>query len=300
MKNTVKMNLQMFATPANMTQRSSFIKAAEIDFVTSFSKDMSTLRNLLGITRMMPMAEGQLIKTYKTTVTLANGSVDEGDIIPLSTVKREADKTYELTYKKYRDQVTVEAVQRSGFQHAVNQTDEDLLEKIQENITSGLLGFMATGTGTATGAGFQAAIAQGVGRLKMIWKGKATGTPVFFVNPMDVAKYLGTAALTTQNAFGLTFVRDFMGVTLVEMPDVPEGTYYATMSKNIVHAYPVVNSGEIAKMGFGFRTDETGVIGIAHNIVHNNLTSESVILTGSVIFAEMLDGVVKGTITAII
>ena len=49
-----RLGLQVFAAPNNMTgQAQVMVKAREIDFVTSFARDMQALLDILGITRMI-------------------------------------------------------------------------------------------------------------------------------------------------------------------------------------------------------------------------------------------------------
>ena len=44
---------------------------------------------------------------------------------------------------------------------------------------------------------------------------------------------------------------------------------------------------------FDFTTEELGLIGVTHDIQKQNLTAETIALSGVKLFAERLDGVVK-------
>ena len=103
------------AVEANTNVTTDFAKAQSIDFVNRFVSGIAKLQELLGITRRTVLSNGSVIKTYQSKVTLADGTVAEGDLIPLSKVDVEPAKTYELAYKKGRRAVTLEAIQRSGF-----------------------------------------------------------------------------------------------------------------------------------------------------------------------------------------
>lgn len=77
-------------------------------------------------------------------------------------------------------------------------------------------------------------------------------------------------------------------------PSIPKGTIYATAAQNLVLAYVAMN-GEVNK-AFDFTTDETGIIGVTHDINKQRLTAETVAAFGICLFAEVLDGVIVGTI----
>ena len=55
---------------------------------------------------------------------------------------------------------------------------------------------------------------------------------------MDIAKYIGTANVSSQTAFGLTYITGFVGgVTILSFTDVPQGKIYATVPNNLILAY---------------------------------------------------------------
>lgn len=86
------------AAEANLT--TNFVKAQSIDFVEQYGKQLTSLFNMLGVQRKMPMAAGTTIKTYKSSVTLDGTKVAKGDIIPLSQVKLEDGDPIELEFDK--------------------------------------------------------------------------------------------------------------------------------------------------------------------------------------------------------
>lgn len=65
-----KLGLQVFAAPDNMTGQAQIqVKAREIDFVTSFGKNIQALLDVLGIIRMIKKDNNTVLKTKKVTGT---------------------------------------------------------------------------------------------------------------------------------------------------------------------------------------------------------------------------------------
>ena len=58
----------------NITTSSDLV-AQSIDFAEQFNGSISTLLQVMGVTRMQPMAVGSQIKIYKSEVTKADGNV---------------------------------------------------------------------------------------------------------------------------------------------------------------------------------------------------------------------------------
>ena len=95
----------------------------------------------------------------------------------------------------------------------------------------------------------------------------------------------------------MTYFKAFLDVGMMANASVPKGKIYATVADNINLAYPKVSGGEISK-AFSFTTDETGLVGITHAPDYSRSSYETHIITGPTLFAERLDGVVVGTISA--
>lgn len=268
-----------------------------IDFIEQYNKNLTSLLTLLNVFQKTELPIGTLIKTYKTKVTKASGDVAQGEDIPLSKVERKVGDTFELKFSKHRKLVPVELIQEVGFENAIVKSDEALLRELQKEIRDNFVDFLKKGTGTASGAGFQQACANA-------WAKVITAFPeddvdvIAFINPMDISKYLGTAPITTQSAFGMTYIENFMSFRTVFMHNsIAEGSFYATASQNLNFAYAKIN-GEINKE-FDFKTDKTGIIGVTHDRNTTNLTAQTVTLSANVLFAELMDGVVKATITGV-
>lgn len=280
----------------NITTSTDLI-AQSIDFTEQFTGSISTLLQALNVTRMQPMAVGSQIKIYKSEVTKANGNVAEGEVIPLSKVTRKLADTKELAYKKYRKQTTAEAIQSAGFNAAVNDTDSKLLRSIQGDIKKDFFDFVQTGTTKTTGETFQKAIAQALGQLAIKWEDDDVQS-VLFANPLDFYTYLGDSNITTQTAFGLTYIQNYLGFnTIILTGAVKQGTIAATASQNLNYAYATLNGN--LNQAFNLTTDETGLIGVVHNSVTENASYETMALTSGVLFPERLDGIVVATIASL-
>lgn len=292
-KNLLPLRLQMFAVEANLTRELG--PALSIDFAEQFGQRFRTLSELLGVQRTLPMAAGTVLKTYTSSVTLDGTTVEPGDIIPLSKVVLEDGPTQELAWDKKRKAVPMEDIQKYGFQKAITLTDAKLLNEIQKGVRTKLLAQLASGTGTATGIGLQATMAQNWAAVTAKFDEDDVQV-ISFMNPFDAADYLGQANVTVQNAFGMTYLEGFLNNRVVFMSaEIPQGTVYSTADQNLVAAYALMSGGEI-RQAFDFTTDNTGLIGITHDIDKSRLTAETITAYGIVLFAERLDGVVVGTI----
>lgn len=281
------------AVEANLTR--DLGTALSIDFAEQFGQRFRTLSELLGVQRTLPMAAGTVLKTYTSSVTLDGTTVEPGDIIPLSKVVLEDGPTQELAWDKKRKAVPMEDIQKYGFQKAITLTDAKLLNEIQKGVRTKLLAQLASGTGTATGIGLQATMAQNWAAVTAKFDEDDVQV-ISFMNPFDAADYLGQANVTVQNAFGMTYLEGFLNNRVVFMSaEIPQGTVYSTADQNLVAAYALMSGGEIGQ-AFDFTTDNTGLIGITHDIDKSRLTAETITAYGIVLFAERLDGVVVGTI----
>ena len=284
------------AVDPNLIKKSDLARVREIDFTLMFTESLRKLTEALGVTRKVAKQAGTVLKTYKATGTLEEGKVAEGETIPLSKYTTEAVSYGEITLKKWRKATSAEAIIDRGYDQAVGMTTARMLKDVQKAIRKDFFAFLATGTGTATGAGLQAALAQTWGKLQTLFEDDDIQA-VHFINPLDIADYLATATITTQTAFGMTYVEDFLGMGRVFMnSSVPKGTIYSTAQDNLVLYYVPVNGADLNE-AFSFTSDETGYIGIHEEPDYTNMTASDTVVNGMALFAERLDGVVKTTIT---
>lgn len=284
------------AAEENLIKKADLVKAREVEFVNIFSENIKKLIEALGVTRKIPKQAGYTLKSYKATGTLENGEVAEGETIPLSKYQTIAVNYKEITLKKWRKATSAEAIISGGYDQAVQMTTDRMLLDVQKGIRGDFFTFLATGTGTATGVGFQAALAQAWGQLQVKFEDDSIEA-VYFMNPLDVADYLAKAQITLQTAFGMTYVENFLGLgTVIFDSKVPKGTIYATAKDNIVLYYIPVNGADLGE-AFDFTSDQTGLIGIHETPDYSNMTASDTVVSGIVLFAERLDGIIKSTIT---
>jgi hypothetical protein len=318
--NDFKMNLQLFGAETNVITTAQMAKAREVDFVERFSHtSLMKLNEVLGVTRRIPREDGTTLYVYKTTGTLNETNVAEGDIIPLSQYKRTREAVGEMTLKKYRKATTAEAIAKSGYNEAVRLTDEKLLRDIQSGIRTSFFTFLngvvvegkaasgtegtegytpaveAVGT-TVTGATLQEVLAKSWGNLQVLFEDDAVEL-VHFMNPLTIADYLGTANITTQTAFGLNYIENFLGLgTVILAAGITENKVYSTAKENLIMYYENMNSSEVAS-AFNLTSDETGFVGMHTSQTDNRAQIETLVMTGVEFLVEYADGVVAGTVT---
>ena len=290
------MKLQIFAAPENEVVATDLEPAISVDFTTRLSSNITELQNLLGIADLEPMSAGTLIKVYKMEQVNTPEQVAAGETIPLTKINRKLAKTVELSLNKYRKQTTAEAIQKVGRNIAINQTDEKLVSGIRKDIKKNFYNVLLTGTGSTVGTTLQGALAAGWGKVKKFYEDE-DATPVFFVSSDDVAEYLGSAQITMQTAFGWTYIENFLGLgTAIVTPALAKGKTIATAKENLRGAYVPAGSGDLAQ-SFNLTSDTTGLVGMTHQIAADNASITTLIMSGVVFYAELLDGVVISTIT---
>ena len=283
------------AAEANLIKKEDLTRAREIDFTYRFGESIKKLMEALGVTRKIPKQAGTVLKAYKATGTLQDGNVAEGDLIPLSKYVTEPVNFEEIVLKKWRKATSAEAIIEKGYNQAVVMTKDAMLKDIQKGIRKGFFDFIATGKGKAEGATFQATLANAWGQLQVLFEDDEVQS-VYFMNPLDVADYLATANISLQNAFGMTYVKDFLGLgTVIFNSSVPKGKIFATAADNLVLYYIPVNGADLNE-AFEFTSDATGLIGIHETPDYTNMTASDTVVSGIVLFAERIDGVVVGTI----
>lgn len=279
----------------NLIKKADLARARELEFVYRFNDSIKKLVQALGVTRKIPKQAGTYLKAYKAVGTLQDGLVPEGDIIPLSHYKTEPVNFGEIPFKKWRKATSAEAIIEKGYNQAVIMTTDEMLKDAQKGIKKTFFGFLGQGTGMAAGATFQATLAAIWGQLQVLYEDTEIAA-VYFMNPLDVADYLGAAAITVQQAFGMSYIEDFLGLgTVILNSNIPKGTVYGTAKENIILYYIPVNGADLDEV-FQFTSDELGYIGIHEIPDYKTMTAEDVVVSGIVLFAERLDGVVIGNI----
>lgn len=296
MHDVSKLGLQIFTAPTNMTGQAQIqVRAREIDFVTSFGKNMQALLDIMGITRMIKKTNGTVLKVKKVSGTLRSGDVAEGDEIPLSQYKVEERDFDTIKIEKYRKGVSLEAIAEKGYDAAVDQTDAEFKSDLQNKILDKFYGQLKMGSLVGHESTWQMAIAMAIGRVKDKFekmKRTATGTAVW-VNTLDVYKYVGTADITMQTAFGMNYIKNFLGADICFISSqIPENTVIATPLNNLVAYYVDPADSEFVKAGLAYTVDsETGFIGFHAQGTYERAISDMFAIMGVRLFAEYLDAI---------
>ena len=280
----------------NLIKNADLARVREQEFVYLFTGSLKKLLEAMSITRTVPKQAGYALKAYKAVGTLQDGNVAEGDTIPLSKYETEPVELGEIVLKKWRKATSAEAIVEKGYDQAVTMTTDKMLSDVQKGIRGDFFSFLGTGTGVASGNTFQATLAQAWGQLQVLFEDD-TVSAVHFMNPLDVADYLGTASITTQTAFGMKYVEDFLGLGKTFFnSSVPRGKIYSTAAENLIAYYIPANGADLDE-AFSFTTDETGFIGIHEAPDYTNMTASDTVISGVKLLAERIDGVVVGTIS---
>ena len=205
----------------NLTKAEYMKRIREVDFVQQFTHtSLAKLIEVLGVTRKIPMMEGTTMYVYGMTGSLVNdGTVTEGEVIPLSKIEQTKTPVGEITLKKWRKAVSAEAIKKSGYETAVRETDAKVLSLVQAGVRGDFFTFLngtITGAETVSGTGLQAALAAAWGELQVKFEDD-TAEAVYFLNPLDVADYLAKASITVQTAFGMNYIENFLGLGTVSL-----------------------------------------------------------------------------------
>ena len=285
------------AVTANTTTTAQIqITVRELDFVTRFTSNMDALREIMGVMRPIRKTPGTRLVSYKATVALQDGTVAEGDEVPLSQATVTEAFHKDLDLKKHRKRVTAEAVNKYGAAVAVQKTDDALLNEIQGEILDDFYSFALTGTLTDSFDTFQMAVSMAVAKVKDKFKKMRLnyGQVVVFANTLDVGKYQGSANITVQTKAGIEYVKDFTGVdTMIVSSEIPEGKVVAIPVDNIIMYYIDPADGDFAALGLEYTTgnDETNLIGVHKEGVYERVSGDTHTLSGIALWAEYLDAI---------
>lgn len=294
----------MTSPRSNLPNEYTNVTAREIDFVTRFNKNWDALRKILGIMRPIRKAAGTQLVSYKASVTLADGTVPAGAVIPYSKFDVEKVAYSDITVEKYAKAVTIEEVAKYGAAIAVEKSDDEFLNELQTKVLTKFYSFLNTGTLTSTETTWQRALAMAKGRVldKFNQMRKTVTKVVGFANILDFYDYLGDKEITTQTMFGLTYVENFLGYTtlfLLSEPDIAQGTVIAVPAENIDMYYIDPGDSDFAKLGLRYTVQgETNLIGFHAQGNYNTAVGESFALMGVELWAEYLDGIAKITVQA--
>lgn len=291
-----KLGLQAFAAPEGMTGTAQIqVKAREIDFVTSFGKNLQALLDVMGITRVIRKENGSVLKTKTAKGSLKSGDVEEGDEIPISqyTVEEQIFDTIKIL--KYRKSVSIESIAEKGYEAAVEDTDREFRSDLQNVVADKFYAQLKAGSLVGHQSTWQMAVAMAIGKVvNKFQKMKRTATGIaVWVNTLDVYKYLGAAEISLQTAFGFKYMTDFLGADIVFVTsEIPENVVIATPLNNIVAYYVDPGDSDFAKAGLSYTTDsETGFIGFHTQGTYERAISDMFAIMGLRLFCEYLDAI---------
>ena len=276
------------------------VTAREIDFVTRFAQNWDSLREILGIMRPIRKTNGTTLVSYNATVDLED-SVGEGIEIPYS--QAEVEEVFKsLTIDKYAKAVSIEAINKWGADIAIAKTDEAFLNELQGKVLDSFYTFLQTGQLTGSEDSFQMAVAMAIGKVVDKFKQMRRNATeiVVFVNTLDAYRYMGASEITLQTAFGIQYVKNFMGAsTMILSSEIPSGKVIAVPSENIDLYYADPADSEYARAGLQYSTDGvTNLIGFHVQGNYNTAVGESFAIMGMALWAEYLDGIAVITVNS--
>lgn len=285
------------AALTNQIAAADVATALDVEFIENFQGEVNKLMEIIGIFGVETLPAGTALYQYKVAGSLNTEAVAEGDEVPLSKYTVTKTPIGELTTKPYRKLTTRQAILKSGYENAVLKTDDKMVKDIRADLISEFFTFLAKGTGTATGSTLQAALAQVDAKLGDALEdtNDSTDRIIHFVNRADIADYLATAQVVTQTMFGMTYIKDFLGVTDIFVTNkVDKGSIYATPAENI-HVY-AADFGALAQGGLEYTTQDGGLIGVFHEGNYARTGAETHALSGVMLLPEATNYIVKGTI----
>lgn len=280
------------------------VQAREIDFVTRFAANWQHLMDILGIMRPIRKTPGAVLKSKSASVTLASGTVGEGEEIPYSKAKV-TEKTYaEMDVEKFAKAVSIEAIKNYGYETAVAMTDDAFLFELQTNVTDRFYKYINTGTLAVSETTWQRALAMAKGSvINKFKKMHRTATRVVgFVNVLDLYDYLGDKDITVQSEFGFQYIKNFLGydtIFLLSEGEIKRGRVIATPVENMVLYYVDPSTSDFARAGLQYTTDgDTNLIGFHTQGNYNTAVSECFAIMGMTLFAEYIDAIAVADVSA--
>lgn len=273
-----------------------------IDFVSQFTAGMNALRAILGLARPIKKPNGAILRSFSVDVTLQDGDIDPGCIIPYSNAEIVEKKAATLKIEKFAKGATLEEIADYGADIAVARADAALLRKLQRKLMTAFYGILTDETAAVTDTvdSWQMAVSMAIGNVKKAFEDRDidVNDVVVFANTLDAYAYLGKAGVSTQTAFGITYVKDFLGAKAIILTDnVPSGKVAATPSENLNIYFVDPADADFEKAGLKFTVDaETGLIGIATVGNYTTMVSELFAIMGATLWPEYADGIAVMTV----
>lgn len=278
------------------------VSVREIDFVSRFTRNWQSLQEILGIMDPVRKTPGTKLVSSEATVTLQSGSVAEGNEIPYSQATVVPVVYDDITIEKYAKAVSIEAVAKFGAAVAVQKTDDAFLNELQGVVLDRFYTFLQTGELTSVESTFQMAVSMAIGRVVDKFKKmrRDYSRIVVFANTLDAYEYLGAAGISIQNEFGLQYVKDFLGASVMILSsEIPQGKVIAIPADNIVLYYIDPSDSDFAQLGLEYTVEgETNLIGFHANGNYVTAVGESFAIMGLKLWAEYIDAISIVTISS--
>ena len=291
-------NVESFTNPRDsLPNVYTNVAAREIDFVSRFGDNWDALMDIMGIMRPIEKKAGTKLVAYTASVALESGNVGAGKVIPYSKATIVEAAKADVTIEKYAKAVPIEDVDKYGAEVAIEKSDNAFLTSLQNVVLGKFYTFLNTGSLTGSAQTWQDALAKAQGLVlnKFATMQKDVTEIVGFANILDAYDYLGSASVSIQTQFGLTYIKDFMGYkTLFLLPEskISRGDVIATPVENIDLYYIDPSDSEFAKLGLNYTVQGvTNLIGFHAQGNYGTAVGESFALMGMALWAEYLDGI---------
>lgn len=303
----------MAITP-NTIVANDVVTALDIEFNSNFEKQIYDFIARLGLAEPQVMAAGTALYQLTVTGSLNNSATAgtpspsssgtayvEGDEVALSHYAVTKTPIGELGFQPYRKRTTAAAIQKGGYEQSVLRTDKQMLDDLRAQITTGFFTYLFSGTGasTTTGTTLQACLANMDAKMNDLLetKGFSAGRTIRFVNPYDIAGYLGTANVGLATLYGMQYLQNFLGATdIVVTNKVTQGEVWMTPADNI--RLFAADFGELSRGGLAYTISDHGLVGVTHEVNYARVSTETHVLSALTMMNEYADLVVKGTISA--
>lgn len=297
----------------NTATSSDVVAAMDIEFIENFTQDYNRLAELVGLFGVDTMAAGTALYQYAVRGSLVNGSAadgtsgtsyTEGDFITRSKYSLTRTPIGEVAFIPYAKQTTAQAILKAGFEKAVLRTDRKAQQQLRAAIMADFFSLLANGTTIASPESgtwnLQEVLAYTSAKLgdALETNDDEGGDIVHFINRQDAAAYLARAPITTQDAFGMTFLESFLGVENVFLTSkIASGTVYATPIENI-HVYGL-DFGSLGQAGLTYETNDLGLVGVHHEGDYDHGSAETYLVRGAKFVPEITDYIAKGSMTPV-
>lgn len=298
------------AMTSNTIVAADVVESLNIEFNSNFEKQIYDFIGRLGLEEPQVMAAGTALYQLTVTGALNNAATAdsssgtayvEGDEVALSHYAVTKTPMGELAFKPYRKRTTAAAIQKGGYEQSVLRTDKQMLDDLRTQLLTGFFGFLTgnASASTATGQGLQACLAQMDAKMNDLLetKGFAASRTVRFVNPYNIADYLGTANVGLAELYGMQYIQNFLGASdIVVTNKVTKDEVWMTPVSNI--RLFAADFGELSRGGLSYTVSDHGIIGVTHEVNYARVSTETHVLSALTMMNEYADLVVKGTITA--